>query len=566
MGEGGALDAPGIAPVHAVSVLVPLLFMALVQAQTALDAGLAAAAAGNSEDAVRLLGEADAAQACPYECLLALGIAQGRLGQLGPARTTLDRAVTLDKARPEALVERGGVFFLEGRYEEAARDLARGLALRKEDYTRDLLASALHLAGRSDEALRVWNQAGLPIVQSLRIEGLSHTKDAVARRELRLAVGDVLDVHRLRESRAGLEEVGIFDRITLRPLPLGEGKADLEVALLERHGFGAPTDLVVGAGVGALQKVLRVRYSNLSGSGITLGGLYRWQENRPEGRLFITWPRPLGLPVYLQAQGMRGRQVYEIGSRFESRYRGAQAAVRKVLGARTVAEIGLSGQNRRFSDSREEARPGTLVEGKVAVERRWVETRRLRLSSSLQYSSATGALGSAVDSSQLLAGASFFGYVAPPEGSLLERSVIAIRLRGGWSSSGTPVDRWFAPGASPEMELPLRAHFRTRDGVLGVTPMGRKVALANVEWRRRLHDGAAFGVGIALHCDLAHIGSRESSFESAESSSESRSRSLQDVGVGLRLKVGPSTLLRFDYSHGLADGKNALSFGVGQLF
>ena len=293
----------------------------------------------------------------------------------------------------------GGVLFLEGRYEDAARDLARALGLREEAYTRDLLASALQLAGRSDEALRVWNQAGLPIVQSLRIEGLSHTKDPVARRELRLAPGDVLDVGRLRESRAGLDEVGVFDRITLRPIPVGEGKADLEVALLERHGFGAPTELLVGGGVGALQKVLRLRYSNLSGSGMTLGGLYRWQENRPEARLFLTWPRPFGLPVYFQIQGMRGRQVYETFDRFESRYRGAQAGVRKVLGARTVAEIGLFAQNRKFSDGRGAATPGALVEWRGAVERRWVEARRIRFLSSLQYARATAALGSVVDSS-----------------------------------------------------------------------------------------------------------------------------------------------------------------------
>jgi hypothetical protein len=299
---------------------------------------------------------------------------------------------------------------------------------------------------------------------------------------------------------------------------------------------------------------------------MTLGGLYRWQENRPEGRLFLSWPRPFGLPVYFQIQGMRGRQVYETFDRFESRYRGGQASVRKVLGARTVAELGFFAQDRKFSGRPEAAKPGTLVEWRGAVERRWVETRRIRLLSTVEYAQAASLFGSVVDSSQFLVGSTFFGYLAAPEGTVLERSVVAVRVRGGWSSSETPVDRWFAPGASPEMELPLRAHFRTRDGVLGVTPLGRSLLLANLEWRRRLYDSAAFGVAGVIHCDLAHIGSRESSVDSLGSASESRSRSLQDIGVGLRLKMGPSTLLRFDYSHGLADGKNALSFGVGQLF
>jgi hypothetical protein len=260
----------------------------------------------------------------------------------------------------------------------------------------------------------------------------------------------------------------------------------------------------------------------------------------------------------------------------ESRYRGLQAGVRKVLGSRTVGEIALSGQDRAFSSERPEAEPGALVDWRATVERRWVESRRVRLSSSLLFSQATRALGSDVDAVQVLASGAFFGYLLPPEATLLERSVVAVRLHGGWSSDGTPVDRWFAPGASPEMELPLRAHFRTRDGVLGVAPLGRSLALANIEWRRRLYDAPAFGVGAVVHCDLAHISGSERgkgtlapSLEppgGGEPTSGNRSRSLQDIGVGLRFKVGPLTLLRLDYSHGLADGKNALSFGVGQVF
>ena len=51
---------------------------------------------------------------------------------------------------------------------------------------------------------------------------------------------------------------------------------------------------------------LRLRYSNLGGSGVSLGASHRWQENRPETALVVQWPRPLGMPLHLRLGGFRG--------------------------------------------------------------------------------------------------------------------------------------------------------------------------------------------------------------------------------------------------------------------
>ncbi len=150
------------------------------------------------------------------------------------------------------------------------------------------------LDGRTDAALASWNVLEGPTLRTVSITGLVHTKDRVARRELALAEGDVLRLDAFRASRRRLEETGVFDRVTLRPVPLGEGRADLEVALGEQHGLaGSLADGLVSAGVNALQERVRVRYANLLGSGLTLGGSYRWAENRPETALFFQVPRPV---------------------------------------------------------------------------------------------------------------------------------------------------------------------------------------------------------------------------------------------------------------------------------
>jgi len=41
---------------------------------------------------------------------------------------------------------------------------------------------------------------------------------------------------------------------------------------------------------------------------------------------------------------------------------------------------------------------------------------------------------------------------------------------------------------------------------------------------------------------------------------------LHDVGIGLRLGLRGKLLLRGDWAHGLSDGKNALTAGLGQVF
>jgi len=82
-----------------------------------------------------------------YEGLVALGIAQGREGRTDAAGETLGRAIALDPSRSEALVERGGLRFLQRRYDDAIDDLQAALRIRDDAYARDLLASTLLLTG-----------------------------------------------------------------------------------------------------------------------------------------------------------------------------------------------------------------------------------------------------------------------------------------------------------------------------------------------------------------------------------------------------------------------------------
>ena len=503
-------------------------------------------------------GTAGAPQDDTYEGLISRAVEAGRAERYDEAVQALDRAIALEPGRPEAWTERGGVRFLEGRYEEAVVDLRRSLALREDAYARDLVASSLHLAGREIEALAAWNALGRPSLRSVEIGGLRKTTDAVARREIGLREGATLTPAALRAARRRLEETGVFERVTLRPRPRGDGTADLEVALAERHGFAhGPLDFLVTTGVNLAWKRLRLRYSNLGGTGVSLGASARWQENRPEAALQLQWPRPLGVPATLHLAGFRGEQAYELGGAFDMRRGGVDASLRHVLGGGTVASVGVRLRDRSFSAVRPDATPGLLAGVEAGLDARLVEARRHRLDAAARLFAAGRATGSDVAYVQADGELRYEATLSRPEGLSVERSVFALRVRGGWGSDGLPVDEMYAPGVSPESDLPLRAHPLTRGGALGANPIGRSVVLVNAEWRQRLLHRPTWDLGAVAFADSASV------WRPADGSS---AKWLLDGGVGVRLAFLAGPTLRFDHAWGLVDGHRALFIGLSQAF
>jgi tetratricopeptide (TPR) repeat protein len=493
-----------------------------------------------------------------YDSLVAHALEVGRAGRHAEAADTLDRAIALDPVRPEAWTERGGVRFLEGRYDDAVADLRRSLERREDAYVRDLVASSLHLAGREIEALAAWNPLGRPVLRAVEIGGLRKAIDAVARREIGLAEGDTLTPAGLRAARRRLAETGVFERITLRPRPRGDGTADLEVALSERHGLAhGPLDFLVTTGVDLAWKRVRLRYTNVGGSGISLGASHRWQENRPETALQLQWPRPLHLPGTLHLAGFRGEQAYELDGAFDMRRRGIDASLRHVLGGGSVASVGLRVRDRRFSVAREDAPTGLLAGVEAGLDTQLLEMRRHRLDAAVRLFAAGRATGSEVTYVQADGELRYEGVLSRPEGLTVERSVLAVRARGGWGSDGLPVDEMYAPGVSPESDLPLRAHALTRGGTLGANPIGRSVVLVNAEWRQRLVHRPSWDFGAVAFADSASV------WRPADGSS---AKWLLDAGVGLRFAFLAGPTLRVDHAWGLVDGRRTLFVGLSQAF
>ncbi|MET0551627.1 MAG: hypothetical protein ABW221_01220 [Vicinamibacteria bacterium] len=492
-----------------------------------------------------------------YDELVAAGIAEARAGRTGAARQVLDRAVLLDPARPEAWVERSGVDFLEKRYREAADGLARALALRDDAYARELRASALALQGRTVEALAEWNRLGAPVVGTVAIEGLARTHDRVARREVAAAEGALLRADAFRETRLRLREVGVFPRVRLRLVPRERGRADLAVALTERHGFGPWRVLAVTAAADLAREQVRLGYFDLGGAGVVVRAEYKWERTQPRVAGQIAWPRPLGLPAKLLVSGLRARPTYRFGGGdlVTLRTRGVDLALRRVIGPRTVVEAGWRRRVRTFDAVLPGAPSGGLSAATAAVEHALVDGPRDRLEVRLRAHVAAEALGSAVRYSQGAAAVRYERALGDDAEETLATG-FAARALYGWGGDGTPLDAMFAAGAGAESELPLRGHDLKEGGVLGASPIARALLLVNLEWRQRIVTRHGLGLAVAGFTDVAR----------PSRSVGGDDRLLADAGIGLRVAAG-GTVFRVDQGWSLSrDGRSALSAGFGRSF
>jgi len=511
------------------------------------------------EEPPRRFAERTSPPAEDYDSLVALGIALGKEGKHAEAANAFDRAIALDGTRPEARVERGGLRFLERRYTDAVHDLEEALAVREDTYTRNLLASSYQLDGRTDDAVREWNELGQPMLGEVNITGLRHIHTGVARRELTVHPGEMLDLGELRESRLRLEETGVFKKVVLRAVPREEGKADLEVALKERHAFGSPLEFLVKGAANAVVEKVRLTYHGLFGSAINVGGYYRWEKTRPKKSLLLEWARPLWIPFYFRTVADRETQPFEVNGATTMEAEGVEVGARKVLGSRTVLQLGFRTRDRQFSDVRPDTPPGVVRGLSLGLEHRFWDSYRRRLDWSIFGFNAGKPLASDVEYTRAVTALRYEDILSTPDGTDMEKSVIVARALGAWGGDDAPLDDLFALGVgSTDTDFPVRSYKLRSNGVLGGSPMGRGLGLFNIEWRQRLVT-LPHGIqgGFVLFYDLAHM-TRMADGDDQET--------FEVVGGGLRL-AARGAVLRLDYGLSIAgDRRKQLTAGFGQTF
>ena len=225
-------------------------------------------------------------------------------------------------------------------YDEAVRRPARGASAprgRLRARPAGLVAAPRRPQRRGPRRLES-RSGGRPRLAS-RSSGLVHTRDRSRAASWRCAEGEVLDLGHVRESRLRPAGAGGLRPRHAAPRPRGGGRrrpgGGADASARPRRGAGGAR-----GGTGGERRStsgVRLRYANVAGTGVSVGGQYRWEENRPDLSFAVDWPRPLGLAADSTCRPSGPPGLRRWASRSGASPAGSTSSLRRVLGARTVA-------------------------------------------------------------------------------------------------------------------------------------------------------------------------------------------------------------------------------------
>jgi hypothetical protein len=293
-------------------------------------------------------------------------------------------------------------------------------------------------------------------------------------------------------------------------------------------------ELLAGAARMVTDRELAVSAASLTGAGERIGVTWRWWEHRPRVEAAFLAPSALGI---WRVEAFGEEQAYQAGARseVESR-RGGSATLSRWAKTLTRWEVGAGIDAWR-------TRGRTLSLG-GNVEQRLMNDRI------------------AVRASGALHGGSFWAWTGGA--GLAWRSSVrhertVLLTGGGLQAAGGDAPRALWPGAGTghARTLPLRAHPLLADGRIAGDVFGRRVYHASLEGRHWVRPSLkVIRIAPAVFVDAARAGQRMAPGAAWH----------VDAGVGLRLAVPGSGVLRVDLAKGLRDGATHVSAGWAMEF
>lgn len=407
----------------------------------------------------------------------------------------------------------------------AAADLAAE-AVRRDPTDRfawKLLATSRFLSGRRPEALAAWNRLDEPRLDLIQIDGFERTPTRVVYEYLGEEPATMLTPGRLRRVRRRIEALPAaeFSRVSYRPL--SDGRAQLDVNVVERRAFSPPLSILLHSTVLAVsERAIGVDVFGLAPSGDAARLLGRWHPNRSRGVLSASSPRFLGLPGIVTVEALWDEQSYRVPpTPFES------APVRE----------------------RRERASLSLAHWWAADTRAAVTVALDDWSGLGRYGSLSGDVDQRLLGDRVAVGGSAAGWwsalAAPFYSASLRLSVrtrttperprLHIDVSYDVASARAPLGLWSGAGTGPGRPVLLRAHPLVREGVIEGAAFGRGLLSGSVQAEAPIASLGPATLRAAVFVDAARV------------LAPRRGATLVDVGVGLRLQPpGWRSSLRVD--------------------
>jgi hypothetical protein len=442
------------------------------------------------------------------------GSALAHLQRWDEAHAAFESGVRLWPADPRFSTELAGVEFKRGRYAEAQHWLEVSLRVVPDDkYTNGFLATIFFLQGNRDAAIKYWNRAGKPKIESILYRPTPRTNPVLLDRALTFAPASVLRLPDLLTSEARTRQLGMFATSKFQLGAQSGGDFDLVIENSERNGCGHDKWecllLVFGS---TPAQTLRFNYFNIGREAVNFHSRYRWDEQKRQVAVELDTPVAGQPKWHLQV----GTDLRNENWGIRSTFAGA---------APLLASLNLKRESLHvdFTD---------VVSGKWS----WSE------STELSHRSYNNVLAGGFLAPQLLSGGAQLKQALSTELTLLRMPERRLTIESGavaevaklWSGNsnfaqftGTiglhwfpqhtgekyelqhtirlgktvgdlPFDELFTLGVLGDTALLMRAHIATHEGQKGSAPLGRNYFLSNWDGMRSISPLTRFNVKIKV--------------------------------------------------------------------
>jgi len=320
-------------------------------------------------------------------------------------------------------------------------------------------------------------------------------------------------------------------RVNYRPLE--NGRAAVDAVVIERPRFpSAPASIAAVAIRAVSDRELSAAVANPTGGGDLVWVSWRWWEHRPRVAASYSSPAPFG--GILRADIFRDEQTYDAA--------GSGSPAREVrqgggitlsdwtpTGFRWALGLGLDSWMRR----------GRTVTMTASIDQRALQDR-------VSVQGSASALAGGFGSWTVATSASW-------RSSPRHQGTVWLASSGTEiTATNAPRALWPGAGTGHARAALLRAHPLLDDGIVTGEVFGRRVSYASGESRRWARPiWRVVRLAPALFIDAAR----------AERRLQPGSAWHADAGVGLRVAVPGSGVVRLDVAKGLRDGATAFSIG-----
>ena len=474
------------------------------------------------------------------ECatLISQAVADSKAGDDAASERSLLLATARCPENADAWRELAGLRFVNSQWEEAQTLAEKAVKVAPEDQRSwRMLAASLYLRGNALEALRAWNRAGEPRVETVIVSGANRTREAVIRERIGLESQDLLTPSAFRRAARRASDLPVATDAVVRFFPHDDEGASLEVDVHE--GAAYPWSV---AGIGNMFgralfiHEVRVPFAGPTGHGERIDLEYGWKRNRPRAAVRLTVPAPGPLPGLLVAEWTRTRQTFALAGEF-----GEGTRVEDSKGVM----VGLEDWATSRIHWNVDGRYNRIVQGSFVAFGAGLDTRLLNDHAAI-----------------LVDGSSWYG---TDGGGSFRLTSAALKWRqrtsaalGGFTaeagaagaSEQTPLTFWSGADVGSSRQALLRGHKLLTDGVVTSQVFGRRFLFASATYERPLRtfkfgtatlaafvDSARPFNGIVPTWDITHV----------------------DIGFGARVHSSAYGSIRADFGYGLRDGSTAVS-------